>query len=112
MSIKLANTILVVAVFVAILFCQVMSLRSKTGHNYKNSLCWDISSMLLAINQNWIILNVDWYTTVVKGVLVGINLLGFICLAIFAVATVEYRLTEVQDIEPSETAGDIIKREG
>ena len=112
MSIELANTILVVAVFVAILFCQVMSLRSKIGHNYKNSLRWDISSMLLAINQNWIILNVDWYTTVVKGVLVGINLLGFICLAIFAVATVEYRLTEVQDIEPSETAGDIIKREG
>ena len=112
MSIKLANTILVVAVFVAILFCQVMSLRSKIGHNYKNSLYWDISSMLLAINQNWIILNVDWYTTVVKGVLVGINLLGFICLAIFAVATVEYRLTEVQDIELSETADDIIKREG
>ena len=112
MSIKLANTILVVAVFVAILFCQVMSLRSKIGHNYKNSLFWDIGSMLLAINQNWIILNVDWYTTVVKGVLVGINLLGFICLAIFAVATIEYRLTEVQDIEPSETAGDIIKREG
>ena len=112
MSIELANTILVVAVFVAILFCQVMSLRSKIGHNYKNSLRWDISSMLLAINQNWIILNVDWYTTVVKGVLVGINLLGFICLAIFAVATVEYRLTEVQDIEPSETAGDATKREG
>ena len=112
MSIELANTILVVAVFVAILFCQVMSLRSKIGHNYKNSLCWDISSMLLAINQNWIILNVAWYTTVGKGVLVGINLLGFICIAIFAVATVEYRLTEVQDIEPSETAGDVIKREG
>ena len=112
MSIELTNTILVVAVFVAILFCQVMSLRSKIGHNYKNSLCWDISSMLLAINQNWNILVVDWYTTVVKCVLVGINLLGFICIAIFAVATVKYRLTEVQDIEPSETAGDVIKREG
>lgn len=112
MSIELANTILVVAVFVAILFCQVMSLRSKTGHNYKNSLCWDISSMLLAINQNWIILNVAWYTAAVKGVLVGIDILGFICIAISAVTTIEYRLTEVQDIEPSETAGDDIKREG
>lgn len=112
MSIELANTILVVAVFVAILFCQVMSLRSKTGHNYKNSLCWDISSMLLAINQNWIILNVAWYTAVVKGVLVGIDILGFICVAISAVTTIEYRLTEVQDIEPPETAGDDIKREG
>lgn len=112
MSIELANTILVVAVFVAILFCQVMSQRSKTGHNYKNSLCWDISSMLLAINQIWIILNVAWYTVAVKGVLVGIDILGFICVAISAAATVEYRLTEVQDIEPSETAGDDIKREG
>ena len=112
MSIELANTILVVAVFVAILFCQVMSLRSKIGHNYKNSLCWDISSMLLAINQNWIILNAAWYTAAVKGVLVGINILGFICLAIFAAATVEYRLTEVQDIEPRETVGDVIKGKG
>ena len=111
MSIELANTILVVAVFVAILFCQVMSQRSKTGHNYKNSLCWDISSMLLAINQNWIILNVAWYTVAVKGVLVGIDILGFICIAISAVTTIEYRLTEVQNIEPSETAGDGIKRE-
>ena len=112
MSIVLANTILVVAVFVVILFCQVMSLRSKTEHNYKNSLCWDISSMLLVINQNWIILNVAWYTAAVKGVLVGIDILGFICGAIPAVTTIEYRLTEVQDIEPSETAGDDIKREG
>lgn len=112
MSIELANTILVVDVFVAILFCQVMSQRSKTRHNYKNSLFWDISSLLLAVNQNWIILNVAWYTAAVKGVLVGINLLEFICIAISAAATIEYRLTEVQDIEPSETAGDVIKREG
>ena len=112
MSIELANRILVVTVFVAILFCQVMSLRSKIGHNYKNSLCWDISSMLLAINQNWIILNAAWYTAAVKGVLVGINILGFICLAIFAAATVEYRLTEVQDIEQRETVGDVIKGKG
>ena len=112
MSIELANTILVVAVFVALLVCQVMCQRSKTGHNYKKSLCWDISSMLLAINQNWIILNVAWYTVAVKGVLVGIDILGFICVAISAAATVEYRLTEVQDTEPSEIAGDNIKREG
>ena len=112
MSIELANTILVVAVFVVILFCQVMSLRSKTGHNYKNSLCWDISSMLLAINQNWIILNVAWYTVAVKGVLVGIDILGFICVAISAAATIEYRLTEVQNTEPTETAGDVIEGEG
>lgn len=112
MSIELANTILVVAVFFAILFCQVMSLRSKTEHNYKNSLCWDISSMLLAINQNWIILNAAWYTAAVKGVLVGIDILGFICVAISAAATVEYRLTEVHDTEPSETVGGATKREG
>lgn len=112
MSIELANTILVVDVFVAILFCQVMSQRSKTRHNYKNSLFWDINSLLLAVNQNWIILNVAWYTAAVKGVLVGIDILEFICVAISAVATIEYRLTEVQDIEPSETAGDVIKREG
>lgn len=112
MSIELKETVLVVAVFVAILFCQVMSQCSKTGHNYKNSLCWDISSMLLAINQNWIILNVAWYTTVVKDMLVGINTLGFICIAITAVATMEYRLTEVQDTEPTETVGDVTKREG
>ena len=112
MSIELANTILVVAVFVAILFCQVMSQRSKTKRNYKNSLCWDISSMLLAINQNWIILNVAWYTVAVKGVLVGIDMLGFICIAITAAATMEYRLTEVQDTEPTETVGGVTKREG
>lgn len=112
MSIELANTILVVAVFVAILFCQVMSQRSKTGHNYKNSLCWDINSLLLAVNQVWNILNVAWYTAAVKGVLVGIDILGFICVAISAVITIEHRLTEVQDIEPSEIAGDNIKREG
>lgn len=112
MSIELKDTVLVVAVFVAILFCQVMSLRSETGHNYKNSLRCDISSMLLAIYQNWIILNVAWYTPAVKGVLVGIDILGFICVAISAVTTIEYRLTEVQDTEPSETAGDDIKREG
>lgn len=112
MSIELANTILVVAVFVAILFCQVMSLRSKTKHNYKNSLFWDINSMLLAVNQDWIILDVGWYTTVIKGVLVGINGLGFICVVISAVSTIEYKLTEVPDIEPCETAEDVIKREG
>lgn len=112
MSIELKETVLVVVVFVAVMFCQVMSQRSKTKRNYKDSLFWDICSMLLAIDQNWIILNVAWYTTVVKGMLVGINTLGFICIAITAVATMEYRLTEVQDIEPSETARDDIKREG
>lgn len=112
MSIELKETVLVIAVFVTVMFCQVMSQRSKTGHNYKNSLCWDISSMLLAINQNWIILNVAWYTTVVKDMLVGINTLGFICIAITAVATMEYRLTEVQDTESTETVGDVTKREG
>lgn len=112
MSIELKDTVLVVAVFVAVLFCQVMSQRSKTKHNYKDSLFWDICSKLLAINQNWIILNVAWYTAVVKCVLVGINTLGFICIAITAVATMEYRLTEVQDTEPTETVGGVTKREG
>jgi hypothetical protein len=112
MSIELANTILIVGVFVAMLFCQVMSLRSKTKHNYKNSLFWDINSMLLAINQEWIILDVDWYPIIIKGVLVGITILGFICVVISAVSTIENKLTEVQDIEPCETVDDVIKREG
>lgn len=112
MSIELANTILVVGVFVAILFCQIMSLRSKTKHNYKNSLFWDIHSMLLAINQEWIILDVAWYTIVEKGVLIGIDILGFICVVISAVGTLVNKLTEVQNIEPCETVDDVIKREG
>ena len=112
MSIELANTILVVAVFVAILFCQVMSLRCKTKYNYKNSLFWDINSMLLAVNQEWIILNVAWYTPVIKGVLIGIDILGFICVLISAVTTIEYKLNESPVIEPCETVDDIIKREG
>ena len=112
MSIELANTILVVAVFVAILFCQAMSLHSKTKHNYKNSLFWDINSMLLAVNQEWIILDVDWYTTLIKGILVGITILGFICVLISAVTTIEYKLAEAPVIEPCETAEDVIKREG
>lgn len=112
MSIELANTILVVAIFVAILFCQVMSLRSKIKHNYKNSLFWDINSMLLAVNQEWIILDVTWYTTVMKGVLVGINGLGFICVVISVVTMIEYKLSDVPVIEPCETADDVIKREG
>ena len=112
MSIELKETVLVVAVFVAVMFCLVMSQRSKTKRNYKVSLFWDIGSMLLAVDQQWLILNVAWYTTVVKGMLVGINTLGFICIAITAVATMEYRLTEVQDTEPTETVGDVTKREG
>lgn len=112
MSIELKETVLVVAVFAAIMFCLVMSQRSKTKRNYKVSLFWDIGSMLLAVDQQWLILNVAWYTTVVKGMLVGINTLGFICIAITAVATMEYRLTEVQDTEPTETVGDVTKREG
>ena len=112
MSIELKETVLIVTVFVAVLLYQVMSLRSKTKRNYKDSLFWDICSMLLAANQQWLILDVAWYTTAVKGVLVGINLLGFICVVISALTTMEYRLTEVHDTEPSETAGDNIKREG
>lgn len=112
MSIELKETVLVVAVFAAIMFCLVMSQRSKTKRNYKVSLFWDIGSMLLAVDQQWLILNVAWYTTVVKGMLVGINTLGFICIAITAVATMEYRLTEVQDTEPTETVSDVTKRKG
>ena len=112
MSIELKETILIVTVFVAVLLYQVMSLRSKTKRNYKDSLFWDICSMLLAANQQWLILDVAWYTTAVKGVLVGINLLGFICVAISALTTMEYRLTEVHDTEPSETVGDATKRKG
>ena len=111
MSIELKETVLVVAVFAVIMFCLVMSQRSKTKRNYKVSLFWDIGSMLLAVDQQWLILNVAWYTTVVKGMLVGINTLGFICIAITAVATMEYRLTEVQDTEPTKTVGDVTKRE-
>lgn len=112
MSQVLTDTILVVAVFIAILFCQVMSLCSKTKHNYKNSLFWDINTMLLAVNQEWVILNVAWYTIVWKGVLVGINVLGFICVLISALTTIEYKLNESPVIEPCETVDDIIKREG
>ena len=112
MTPTLIDTIFVVAVFIAILFCQVMSLRSKTKHNYKNSLFWDINAMLLAVNQEWIILDVSWYTTVIKGVLVGINGLGFICVVISAVTTIEYKLSEAPVIEPCESADDVIKREG
>lgn len=112
MSIELANTILVVGVFTAMLVCQVMCLRNKTKNNFKNSLFWDINTMMLAVNQEWIILDVDWYTIVMKGVLIGINGLGFICAVFSAVSTIEYRLSEVSSIEPCETAEDIIKREG
>lgn len=103
MTPTLIDTIFVAAVFVAILFCQVMSLRSKTKHNYKNSLFWDINSMLLAVNQSWIIMNVAWYTTVMKGLLIGINVLGFICVVISAVTTIEYRLSEVSNNEQDKT---------
>ena len=112
MSIELANTILVVGVFTAILFCQVMSLRCKTKQNYKNSVFWDVNALLLAVNQEWIILDVDWYTTFIKGVLVGINGLGFICVVISMVNSLDNRLTDVPVIEPCETAEEVIKREG
>ena len=112
MTPTLIDTIFVVVVFVAILFCQVMSLRNKTKHNYKNSLFWDINALLFAVNQEWIILDVSWYTTVIKGVLVGINGLGFICVVISAVTTIEYKLSEAPVIEPCESADDVIKREG
>ena len=112
MSIELKDTVLVVAVFVAVLFYQVMSQRSKTERNYRDSLFWDIVSMLLAANQQWLILDVAWYTAVEKGVLIGINILEFICVAISALTTIEYRLTEVQDTEPTETVGDVTKRKG
>lgn len=112
MSQALIDTIFVVAVFVAILFCQVMCLRCKTKQNYKDSMIWDIYTLLLGINQEWIILGVDWYTTVIKGVLIGINALGFICVAISMIKTLDNQLKEVPEIEPCETAEDIIKREG
>lgn len=112
MTQALTDTILVVAVFIAILFCQVMSLRCKTKYNYKNSVFWDVNALLLAVNQEWIILGVDWYTTVIKGVLVGINGLGFICVVISMVNSLDNRLEDVPVIEPCETADDVIKREG
>lgn len=107
MSIEVANTILVVAVFLVILFCQVMCLRSKTKHNYKDSLFWDIDSMLLAVNQSWIIMNVAWYTAVMKGLLIGINVLGFICVVISVLTTLEYQLSEVSNNEQDKTAGNV-----
>ena len=112
MTPTLIDTILIVSVFGAMLFCQVMSLRSKTKHNYKNSLFWDINTLLMAVNQDWIILDVTWYTTVVKGVLVGLNGLAFICIAFSAVTTIEYLLKEVPVIKPCKTAEDVIRREG
>lgn len=112
MSVELTNTILIVAVFLAMLFCQVMCMRNKTKHNYKNSLFWDINSMLMAVNQLWIILDVAWYTTVEKGVLIGFNTIGFICVAISAVNTLDNQLEDVPEIEPCETYEDVIRREG
>lgn len=112
MSQTLIDTIFVVAVFIAILFCQVMSLRCKTKQNFKNSVFWDVNALLLAVNQEWIILGVTWYTTVIKGVLVGINGLGFICVVISMVNSLDNRLKDIPEIKPCETADDIIKREG
>lgn len=112
MSIELANTILVVGVFIAMLVCQIMCIRSKEKNNYKNSLFWDINIMLLAVNQEWIILDVAWYTTVEKGVLIGIDILEIICVIFSIVGTIEYRLKEVPAIEPCESVNDIIEREG
>lgn len=112
MTPTLIDTIFVVAVFVAIMFCQFMSHRNKTKHNYKNSLYWDINAMLLAVNQEWLIMDVSWYTTVMKGVLLGITSLGAIVVAISVVITLSDRLENVSDIEPCESYEDIIRREG
>lgn len=112
MSIELANTILVVGVFIVMLLSQVMCLRNKEKNNYKNSLFWDINTILLAVNQEWIIMDVAWYTTVEKGVLIGIDILGIICVIFSIVGTLEYRLREVPAIEPCESVDDIIEREG
>lgn len=112
MSIELANTILVAGVFIAMLFCQVMCLYNKEKNNYKNSMFWDINTMLMAINQEWIILDVARYTTVMKGVLIGIDILVFIYVIFSVVGTLEYRLREVLVIEPCESVNDIIEREG
>ena len=112
MTPTLIDTILVTGVFIAMLVCQIMCIRSKEKNNYKNALFWDINTMLMAVNQEWIILDVTWYTTVIKGVLIGINGLGFICSVFSAVGTLEYRLKEVPAIEPCESVNDIIEREG
>lgn len=112
MTPTLIDTIFVVAIFVAIMFCQFMSHRNKAKHNYKNSLLWDINAMLLAVNQEWLILDVSWYTTVMKGVLLGINGLGAIVVAISVVNTLSDRLENIPDIEPCETYEDVIRREG
>ncbi len=112
MTPTLIDTIFVVAMFVAIMFCQFMSHRNKTKHNYKNSLFWDINAMLLTVNQEWLILDVTWYTSVMKGVLLGINALIAIVVVISAVNTLSDRLEDVPEIEPCESYEDIIRREG
>lgn len=112
MTQALANTIFVVAIFVAILFCQVMRLRCKTKQNYKDSVFWDVNTLMLAVNQEWIILYFTWYTAVMKGVLVGINALGAIGVVISMINTLNNRLKDVPEIEPCETIDDVIKREG
>ena len=112
MTPALIDTIFVVGIFIAIMFCQFMSQHNKTKHAYKNSLFWDINTMLLTVNQEWLILYITWYTTVIKGVLLGINGLIAICAVISAVYTIDVRLKEVPVIEPCETADDVIKREG
>ena len=106
------NTIFVVAIFVVMLFCEVMSLRCKTKQNYKDSVFWDVNTLLLAVNQEWIILYFTGYTAVMKGVLVGINGLGVICVVISMVNTVNNLLKDVPKIEPCETIDDVIAREG
>ena len=112
MTPTLIDTILVTGVFIVMLVCQIMCICCKEKNNYKNALFWDINTMLLAVNQEWIILDVTWYTTVIKGVLIGINGLGFICAVFSVVGTIEYRLKEVPAIEPCESVNDIIEREG
>jgi len=112
MSIELANTISVTGIFIAMLFSQVMSLCNKEKNNYKNSLFCDINTILLAVNQEWIIMDVAWYTIVEKGVLIGIDILVIICVIFSTVSTIEYRLKEMSSIEPCESVNDIIEREG
>lgn len=104
--------IFILILFIAMFICQRVAEKRKKENNYTSSLYFDVMTLILCINQNWVLLNNDVFPFWGKCFLIGCNGLVAIIVTFSFVKTLDVNLASITTVEKCETVEDVLRREG
>lgn len=104
--------IFVLTIFIAMFICQHIVEKRKKENDYTSSLYYDVMTLILCVNQNWVLFNAAIFPFWGKCFLIGCTELVVIVVTCSLVKTLDFNLASITTVEKCETIEEILRREG